>query len=209
MKKGIFITFEGPEGIGKTTQAKALFDKLRRDHLPVILSREPGGTQLGEKIRDILLHFDGPMDIKTETILFQAARVQHIEELIKPAIKKGQIVICDRFMDSTLAYQCFGKGLSTSYVGGLHDVTTDNFLPDLTLVMDGTPHRSLSRDDNYERMPESFHEKVRKGFISTATNKTALTGTATRFVMIDANEPIDDITNRIYRVVRDKLQVTR
>ncbi len=189
MKRGLFITLEGGEGLGKSTQARLLADKLRELGQRVILTREPGGTEISEQIRDLLLNSNN-LSQRTELLLFHAARAQHVDELIRPTLEEGQIIVCDRYKDSTDAYQGYGRGWNVRTLEELNGIATDDLDADITFVLVGTPHRSLSGDDNLERESEEFHERVRKGFESLA-------GTADRYVMIDANRPVDAVHTEI------------
>ncbi len=189
MKRGLFITLEGGEGLGKSVQSRLLAEKLREIGQRVILTREPGGTEISERIRDLLLNSSN-LSHRAELLLFHAARAQHVDELIRPALEEGQIVICDRYKDSTDAYQGRGRGWHQATLDVLHGIATMSLQPTITFILVGTPHRSLSGDDNLERESEEFHERVRKGFESLA-------GTADRYVMIDANRPVDVVHTEI------------
>lgn len=173
MIKGFFITFEGSEGCGKSTQSKSLYDYLKRKGFSVIYLREPGGTKISEKIREILLDSkNDSMSAESEMLLYMAARAQVVAELIKPALLKGKIVICDRFLDSTLAYQGYGLGMDKCLIQQIGDFVTGGIKPDLTFLMDlpvkaGLSHRSGLKD-RIEKRSLSYHDRVREGYLSLA-----------------------------------------
>jgi dTMP kinase len=166
----MFITFEGGEGSGKTTVIKKLAAKLTARGYEVVVTREPGGSKLGEHIRDCVLNPDFGIAFgdKAELMLFLAARAQHIEEVIKPALSKGKIVLCDRFNDSSVAYQGGGRGLGIDKVQQICDLICDSFTPDLTFFLDLDPKTGMSRirraKDRMEEESLAFHQKVRKAF---------------------------------------------
>lgn len=215
--KGFFISFEGGEGAGKTTQIKRLKDWLESSGHAVILTREPGGTPEAEKIRDLLVKRDGGnWDGLTELLLFFAARRHHVETLIKPAMAEGKVVICDRFADSTEAYQCFGHGVSTDIYAQIKTIVLGDFAPNLTFLLDVPVNIGLKRskrvndsttvlsdaevEDRFERLDVSFHEKLRQGFLTIAARET------NRFKVIDALQSLDEITTCIENAVNDRLQ---
>jgi len=193
--RGIFITFEGGEGSGKTTQIKLLEKHFQEKGRKCLVTREPGGSKGGDAIRQLLLTGAGdkwnPM---TETLLFQAARVEHVETLIKPALARGEVVICDRFLDSTLVYQGIAKGLGVEFVNRLSELTIGSFVPDLTVLLDIDPQIGLSRAKNragdetrFENMDISFHNKVREGFLFLARKDPQ------RYAIIDAVQPEKEV----------------
>lgn len=211
--RGIFITFEGGEGSGKSTQAKVLAAALEKQGYSVVLTREPGGTKEAEKIRALLVERDGgswsPME---ECLLLFAARAHHIRTLIHPALEAGKIVICDRFTDSTKAYQGFGLGLSMDKIVQLEQDAIDNFKPDLTFLLDIPAKDGLARsskrlaaensaEDKYEGLSLEFHEKLRQGFLALASGEPA------RFRVIDASCAMDDIANSILGQAQESLKV--
>ncbi len=173
--KGVFITFEGIEGCGKSTQAHLLSRHLKAEGHDVVVTREPGGTPIAEAIRQILLDpANAAMSALTELLLYEAARAQHVHELIRPAIEAGSIVVCDRFYDSTTAYQGAGRRLPEIDFAGLHDMATGGLSPDLTLFLDLPVEEGLKRaanaavPDRIERESIKFHERVRQGFLELA-----------------------------------------
>ena len=211
---GLFITFEGGEGAGKTTQARKLKDFLETSGHDVVLTREPGGTPESEKIRDLLVQRDGgdwtPI---AECALFFAARQMHIEQLIRPALKNGKFVICDRFTDSSRAYQGYGHGFSLEVIEAMDDLVTGKFEPDLTFVFDLPIEAGIGRsnglnaasegqiktEDRFERLNHDFHERMRQGFLAIA-EKNPL-----RCHVIDATLDIDEIHQSVVRIVREKI----
>jgi dTMP kinase len=171
--KGKFITFEGSEGSGKSTQSKLLVRYLKRKGFPVIFLREPGGTKISEKIRKILLdHKNDSMSASCELLLYMASRAQVVAEIIKPHLVKGTIVICDRFLDSTVAYQGYGLGMDLKLIRYMGSFATQGIQPDLTVFLDvpvkeGLKHRHLC-EDRIEKRPLSYHERVRRGYLKIA-----------------------------------------
>lgn len=175
MNKGLFVTFEGGEGAGKSTLVRRLQEALQRESREVVVTREPGGTALSEDVRTLVLHRKGDMHPRSELFLFLAARIQHLEELIKPAIKRGAVVLCDRFSDSSVAYQGEARGLGMEYVSSCCTLATGGMQPDITFYIDLDPHIGLMRmhkrqastnqePDRLENETLIFHEKVRCGF---------------------------------------------
>lgn len=175
LNKGRFITFEGSEGCGKSTQSKMLFGYLKAKGLKVIYLREPGGVKVSEMIREILLNPKNKISPEAETLLYMAARAQVVEEIIKPALLAGKIVVCDRFMDSTIAYQGYGLGIDMKLIKSLGNFATQGIAPDLTIFLDlpvksGLKHRDNCKD-RIEQRSVSYHEKVRKGYLALAKDE--------------------------------------
>ena len=201
----MFITFEGSDGSGKTTQIHLLEKHLCDIGRPVLLTREPGGTNIGESIRRLLLdNAHEKMDARTETLLFNAARAQLIEEVIRPALAAGTIVLCDRFADSTLAYQGFGHQQERSELLRLIEYATGGLSPDLTLYLDLAPEigigRKLARYPNRLEMLElSFHERVSKGYQQLREREPE------RWEVIDAGRSREEVHKDIKRAVEDRL----
>jgi dTMP kinase len=172
--RGVLITLEGIDGSGKSTQARLLEQELRRMRVPVLLTREPGGSPFGEQIRYLLLDPKfGPLSGQDELLLFEAARRHHLETVLLPALKAGKVVLCDRFMDSTLAYQAFGRGLDPKTVELLNAFASGGLKPGLTLVFDIPAKEGLQRSgrkgrDRMEASGRVFMEKVRRGFLALA-----------------------------------------
>ena len=195
---GVFITFEGIEGSGKSTQASKLYDVLTERGLTVDLTREPGGTVIAESIREILLDpAHDQMSNTTELLLYQAARAQHVAERIHPALERGEVVICDRFFDSTTAYQGAGRGLATDELDALHTLTTSGLSPDRTYLFDLPVEEGMFRiagtrqTDRIERESVAFHERVRQGFLALAR------ANAERILVIDAIRDEDTIATEV------------
>jgi len=181
MGKGVFITVEGIDGSGKTTQALRIKKFFESKDKKVIFTKEPGGTKLGMKIREILLHED--MNPMSEFLLFASDRKEHVENLILPSLKSGYIVISDRFHDSSVAYQGFGRGVALEFIEYVHNKVLGGVLPDLTFIFDLAPSKGLERlhsKDRIERAGIDFLMRVRNGYLSIAK-------TSDRFVIIDAN----------------------
>ncbi|OGX18875.1 MAG: dTMP kinase [Omnitrophica WOR_2 bacterium RBG_13_44_8b] len=170
--KGVFITFEGSEGCGKSTQSKLLYEYLKKKGKRVIYLREPGGTGISEKIRDVLLEPRNHISGECEMLLYMAARAQLVEEIIRPALDKDKIVICDRFLDSTVAYQGYGLGMDIGFIKKIGRLTTCGITPDLTILLDlpvkkGLQHRK-SNKDRIERRNLAYHLRVRNGYLALA-----------------------------------------
>jgi len=207
--RGVFITFEGPEGSGKTTQARRLAAFLEAQGYAVVLTREPGGTLIGDQIRRILLdHANETMKPRTEVLLFQASRAQHVDELIRPALAAGKIVLCDRFADSTLAYQGYGRGENLATLRQLIAYATRGLQPHLTLLLDIDPQQGLMRRRGRPLLPEwnrldaeelAFHRKVRAGYQKMAAAEPQ------RWVHISASRPVEAIQAEIRTVVLQRL----
>jgi len=194
MKKYKFITFEGVEGCGKSTQSKLLANLLSKKNIANILTREPGGTETAEEIRKILVNGDvAKLDGTTETLLNFAARRDHIEKLIKPAMEKGSIVISDRFSDSTIAYQGYGHKVDLATIKSIQENSIGNFKPDITFLIDveieSTTKRIANRPENnrYEAMDLYFHKRVQRGFDEISKNDSH------RFRIINGNRSIEAI----------------
>ena len=199
MTRGIFITLEGGEGAGKTTQIALLRDALTAAGRTVLTTREPGGTTEGAALRRLLVEGDAAWTPWAETLLFYADRMQHVERMIQPALQRGEIVICDRFADSTMVYQGIGKGLSAEYIRALHAFTLGNLMPDATFILDISPEAGLARtkgragaEDRFEGMDLSFHHQVRSGFLAIAKRETA------RCRVVDASQAPEAVFGQIW-----------
>jgi dTMP kinase len=206
--RGAFITIDGPEGGGKTTQAERLAAHLRERGIDTHLTREPGGTWLGERIRTLLLERTGstaPTDPLADALLFNAARRQLVREVIGPALDHGTTVICARFADSTLAYQGFGAGLDPVDLRRLNDLATDGLRPDLTLILDVPVEVGLARKapgdvTRFEAEYDlDFHRRVRQGFIAIAAAEPD------RVALVDATGGIDAVAQEIARLVDERV----
>ena len=195
----MFITFEGLDGSGKSTQAELLRSRLEADGLEVISTREPGGTELGEKIRDLVLH-GGDVTPWAEALLYAAARAQHVEIVIRPALERGASVICDRYLDSSVAYQGVGRELGLDRVLDLNLAAVGGLLPDRTflLALDVAEIGSrLDREhDRLERESEAFHARAAAGYRELAARFPE------RIVVLDAKRPADDLAEEVYGALR-------
>jgi len=209
-----FITFEGGDGSGKTTQLKALDGYLTERGKSCIATREPGGTSLGNLIRQVLLEVGKqPITSPTELFLYLADRAQHIHEVIIPAIKQGKVILCDRHTDSTLAYQGYGRGIDLGLLRSLNDIASQGIEPDLTFLFDCPVEIGLSRtaqrqsqaitgagrEDRFEREKIEFHERVREGFLELARAEPH------RFRIIDATRSVEEIAREIENVIDREL----
>lgn len=205
--RGFFISLEGIEGSGKTTQAKLLTEHISSLGFDVLLTREPGGTAIGERIRDLLLDNESVrMTSITELFLYLASRAQHVRETIMPALTQGKIVICERYNDATLAYQGFGRGLDLDMITKLLEIATDKLEPDLTVVLDLDVEEGLTRasrrsnkTDRLENEDLSFHKRVRNGYIFIA-NKFP-----DRVKVLDASDTILNVHKNVKAIVDQAL----
>jgi dTMP kinase len=205
--RGKFITFEGGEGSGKSTQIALLESALKSANIPYIKTREPGGSDNAELIRKLLVSGShDAWDPVAETLLFYAARLEHVNTLIKPALVSGKIVICDRFVDSTIVYQGIGKKLTASYIMALHRLTLGDFMPDLTLVLDIDPTTGLKRagerkgdETRFENMEMEFHQQVRAGFLQLAKQYPA------RCTLVKADQDKNKLHREIIALVNQRL----
>ena len=209
MPSGKFITFEGGEGAGKSTQIKRLAAAIEKTGLTVTVTREPGGSRGAETIRAMLLDPDAEWDPPTEALLHFAARADHYTTKIAPALKEGAWVLCDRFADSTRAYQGYGLGLDMGAIETLYEIALDDFVPDLTIILDIPVETGVERmiergadPDRYEKMDTAFHERLRQGFLQIAKQDPD------RCAVIDANNDIDTVTGRIFDCVETRMGVT-
>lgn len=209
MTKGIFISFEGGEGAGKSTQIKYLSEFLQAFGHDVVVTREPGGSPGAEAVRHVLLSGAAePFGPAMEAILFAAARADHVEQVIRPAIARGEIVLCDRFLDSSRVYQGESAGLDRSMVEALQQVAVDGVIPDLTFILDIDPAEGLRRatarrgadsPDRYEKEDIALHEKRRRAFLDIARSEPD------RCVVVDAGQDEDIVAEEIREVVKTRL----
>ena len=199
MTKGLFITFEGGDGCGKTTQIKLLDEYLRNKGYKTLLTREPGSKGLGEKVREILLNYDGDVSPVCESFLFLADRAQNVDCLIKPALEEGTIVICDRHTDSSVAYQGYGRGLDVDRIKMLNNIATSGLKPDLTIVLDVDVETSQKRvgaeKDRMESAGMEFFERVRQGYLEIAKQEPE------RVKVVDSTQTIEEIHKEILELV--------
>ena len=201
--KGLFISFEGIEGTGKTTQSKLLFERLINHGFDALLTNEPGGTTIGEQIRNILLKVDHrDMAYITELFLYNAARAQHLYEKILPALNQNKIVITDRFSDSTIAYQGYGRGIDLNLLITLDNIATGGIKPNLTILFDLDVeiglrrNRDINKIDRLELEDIEFHKRVRAGYLQIAQKEPS------RIKIIDASETISIISDKIWEIVK-------
>ncbi len=211
-RRGIFITFEGAECAGKSTHIRKLEEYLRKRKMKCLLTREPGGTEIGEEIRAIVKHHAGknPVSDEAELLLFAASRAQHVREVILPALEKGICVICDRFTDSTVAYQGFARGLDLGFIRTLNNFASIGRAPDITIILDLPPEVSRARivernkidkvHDRIENEDVSFHIKVRNTFLKIAKAEPK------RVKMISSDRPIDIVHKDIAKAVENAIE---
>jgi len=209
----MFISLEGIEGCGKTTQLEGLSTFLKEKGRPFVVTREPGGTAIGEKIRSILLDpASKELVPAAELLLYMADRAQHIHSLIKPRLAEGKIVVCDRYFDATVVYQGFARGLGIGFIRDLHRTILGDLIPDITLLLDLPPRIGLARarqeldngnrsetESRFEEETISFHEKVRAGYLELARREPQ------RFKIIDASQKIDEVQRDIRKVLAEYL----
>jgi dTMP kinase len=196
---GVFISFEGPEGAGKTTAIRALLQRLASTGHDVVVTKEPGEGETGRRIREILLHGDA-LHPYAELFLFLADRTEHVQKFIRPHLSAGRIVLCDRYADSTLVYQVAGRGLDMEFVEAANARAIDGLWPDRTLLLDLPPEDGLARlvsPDRIDAAPIEFHQRVRAGFRERAEADPA------RFRIIDAGEPAESVERSIFDAVAD------
>src|ERR1700738_2142544 len=207
MARGLFITLEGVEGSGKTTQAATLADALRKEGRTVSVTHEAGGTRAGEAIRKIFLDPETSLDVASELLLVLADRAQHVREKLKPGVEAGEIVISDRYSDSTVAYQGYGRGFDLKLLDELNRLASDGIRPDLTIVLDCPVETGLERTrarvrggvrapDRFEGEQVEFHRRVRQGFLEIARSDPA------RVMVLDSTQPQPTVTTAILAAVR-------
>ena len=209
--QGLFITVEGPDGAGKSTLIQRLEKKLLEElTVPLVRTREPGGSEIAEKIREVILDpKNTAMDDRTEALLYAASRRQHIMEKIKPSLAEGKVVLCDRFVDSSIAYQGAGRGIGVEEVATLNRFATEDLTPDITLYLDVDAQVGLNRiasknsnreKDRLELEAISFHNRVRNAY------KVLLKKHPERIQLIEASQNADDVFNDAWKVVQEKIQ---
>lgn len=205
--KGRFITLEGIEGAGKTTLIQSLLEYFSKKNLPVLLTREPGGSGLGKKLRAIVLNAEEKICPAAELFLFLADRAEHVEQVIKPALAEGKIVLCDRFTDSTVAYQGYGRGMDPQMLENLNMQATQGLKPDLTVLLDLDPETGLARakrrnaeqnldveEGRFEAETLDFHKKIREGFLSLSRKEK-------RFLVVNAEESAESVLQTVLSVL--------
>lgn len=206
---GLFITFEGSEGTGKTTQIQRLTSKLESNHRKVVISREPGGTPLGEDIRHLLKHAESGQNMvpRAELLLFAASRAQHVDELIRPNLEQGHVVICDRFLDSTTVYQGIARAIDGDTVEAINQIAIASTLPDITVLIDLDPEEGFRRiqsrntepPDRMEQEHMDFYKAVRQGYLDLAARNTD------RFLVIDGQQSIDEVELAIWNGIKERI----
>ena len=203
--KGKFITFEGCDGCGKSTQLKLLSEYLSKKGIPHVFTREPGGGKISEAIREILLNGkNAEMTDECEALLYAAARVQHLHDKVSPALAEGKLVICDRYVDSSLAYQAYARGLGEDFIRKINAYALENYLPDATVFIDLTPADAFKRkhgadeNDRLEQAGMAFHERVYAGFDKLASTETE------RFIRIDGKQTPDEIFAQVIKALEEK-----
>jgi dTMP kinase len=208
MANGIFITIEGPDGSGKTTIINMLAENLQKEGFEVVATREPGGIEIAEQIRQVILDRDNTaMDPRTEALLYAAARRQHLAEKVKPALEKGKIILCDRFVDSSLAYQGYARGLGIDEVYSINEFAIEDMMPQLTLYFDLAPELGLERINKNKGREVNrldlenleFHQKVREGYMILADRF------ADRIVKIDASRELNSVYEDAEAKIKDVL----
>jgi dTMP kinase len=211
-KKSLLIVFEGVEGCGKSYQCKKLFKNLKKVHINSILTREPGGTRSAESIRSLILkdYFNKGKEEKfdkyTDTLLYLAARNEHIRNRIKPALKKKKIVICDRFVDSTLAYQVYGKKVNKIFIDNIHKFILQGVKPDLTFILKVSSKSSKLRlkkrrtKNRYDNFSKSFYTKAQNSFLKIAKNKK-------NYFVMDSSHNTNDLEKKIFIKVQNYLKI--
>lgn len=211
-KRGYFITSEGPEGAGKTTVMNLLGEQLIQEGYDVVMTREPGGIMISEKIRNIILdNKHTMMESRTEALLYAAARRQHLVEKVKPALEVGKIVICDRFIDSSLAYQGFARGIGVEEILAINKFAIGDTMPNKTILFDIEPSVGLARINAHENREKNrldvesltFHEKVREGYLSLVDQYPE------RIDVIDASRSVDEVLKDVYQIVKSELEIVR
>ena len=203
-RMGKLITLEGPEGAGKTTQSDALSQWLVKAGYDLVVTREPGGTDLGRRIRHMLLDAGSDITDKAEILLYAADRAQHVEKVIIPALRRGRIVLCDRYIDSTTAYQGYARGLGTEFVEQVNRIATGGLVPDLTLIYDIPPDKGMARKksslDRLEQEDLEFHRLVREGYLMIARKEPS------RVKVINALNDIETVTRESIEAVKTLLR---
>ena len=205
----LFITFEGPDGCGKSTQAKLLTDWLKVQGYPVLLTREPGGTAIGDQVRKVLMSLENrTMNPRTEFLLFSASRTQLVHEVIRPHLEAGGVIVSDRFYDSSLAYQGYGHGLAEEALRAITEFVTGGLKPDITFLLDLPARVGLTRrrdGGNWNRLDDydlEFHKRAREGYLSLASAEP------NRWQVVEADRPIGDIQAQIQKLILPHLEAT-
>ena len=209
MVRNLFITFEGPEGAGKTSVLKVMVERLQQENIDVLATREPGGIEIAEKIREVILNpAHTAMDARTEALLYAAARSQHFHEKVQPALEAGKLVLCDRFIDSSLVYQGIGRGLGVQAVQAINEFAIGSRIPDQTILFDLDPAIGLARieanrADEINRLDTeglAFHEKVRAGYLQLAQQNPE------RIRIVDASQSLEDVIESTWAILKELLK---
>ena len=203
-RKGKFITFEGCDGCGKSTQLKMLSDYLSKNNIPHVFTREPGGGKISEAIREILLNGkNSEMTDECEALLYAASRVQHLHDRVQPALDKGELVVCDRYVDSSFAYQAFARGLGVDFIGKINAYAIENYSPDVTIFIDLSPEEAFRRkhgadeNDRLEQAGMSFHQKVYEGYQELAK-------TEERIITVSGRQTPDEVFADVLKALKEK-----
>ena len=203
-RKGKFITFEGCDGCGKSTQLKMLSDYLSKNNIPHVFTREPGGGKISEAIREILLNGkNSEMTDECEALLYAASRVQHLHDRVQPALDKGELVVCDRYVDSSFAYQAFARGLGVDFIGKINAYAIENYAPDVTIFIDLSPEEAFRRkhgadeNDRLEQAGMSFHQKVYEGYKELAR-------TEERIITVSGRQTPDEVFADVLKALKEK-----
>ena len=205
MERGKFITFEGCDGCGKSTQLKMLSEYLSANNVPHIFTREPGGGKISEAIREILLSGKNmEMTDECEALLYAASRVQHLSDRVEPALAKGELVVCDRYVDSSLAYQAYARGLGVEFISKINAFALEKYLPDVTVFIDLTPEAAFLRkhgadeNDRLEQAGMAFHQRVYEGYKALAEQEPE------RIVAVDGNKTPQEIFADVLQILRNR-----
>ncbi|HCM82377.1 TPA: dTMP kinase [Patescibacteria group bacterium] len=209
MKRGFFVVFEGGEGAGKSIQVEILASHLREEDYAVTVTREPGGTRIGEQIRAITHNSENvDLDSVAEAYLMAASRAQHVRELIEPALVAGKVVVCDRFVDSSIAYQGYGRKLGEDTIRNVNELAVNGAIPDMTIVLDVPPSLGLDRrgrgmkmKDRLDLQQKDFYDRVYQGYVTLAKNDPG------RYVIIDSSKSIEDVAVSVWKVVKKALDI--
>ena len=197
----MFVTFEGPEGAGKSTVLAQIAQRLRDQGRDVVTTREPGAGAFGARIRELLLHGED-MTPRAELFLFLADRSQHVATIVRPALERGAVVLCDRYVDSTLVYQSYTRGLDLDFAKAANDFATENLTPDLTILLDLPPETGLARVTNKDRLdaqPLEFHQRVREGFLQLASI------TPDRWRVVPADRELNHVISEVWAYLEEEL----
>ena len=204
MARGKFITFEGCDGCGKSTQLRLFSEYLTKNNIPHIFTREPGGGKISEAIREILLSGKNmEMTDECEALLYAAARVQHLNDRVEPALQEGKLVICDRYVDSSFAYQAYARELGMDFISKINAYALENYLPDATVFIDLSPEDAFKRkhgadeNDRLEQAGMAFHKRVYEGYKALAT-------THPRFILVDGRQTPQEIFNEVLTKLKEK-----